>query len=497
MDKISKPLQNAFIIDVKNLIFTINKAPKKTNKILNQLEAVKNSGNILGYEYIAKLCAALKGLYQVLADNVITFNQSIFILIKAVIIKIAECCQQIMKEGSDECDIRLYIRYCDKAAAGEIIDTDAFDKNKKKSNTTKNINRKIEDKIVQVHSKAIGEVLNAHEEMIARSYKLNNQINQLKTLEDEPSVLKLQALRKQLLADFKILQTELESSHEEIFSFIKDDQYFAEGHQEIRGFFVYANGVKYLISGEYLSDVTYENPINYETKQNQLCLKRIEDEKEVYIPVYFLSSLFPGQRKTTSNGLDTIFIAEYQGQRIGIIVDFMQTFISIVKKPLPNCFNNFPILKGLVFDEKYDMIPILYIPEILKRFRSLRGYDVKKFEVNSRPRNFRILAVDDSDTTRQIEKTILSDFMVDLAVDGINALELARQNQYDLILTDDAMPRMNGEIFLDNLRRMENYSEVPVVAFAAQPLEKANAFINKAKFKRSDLIHSVKELLHD
>ena len=50
--------------------------------------------------------------------------------------------------------------------------------------------------------------------MIARSYKLNNQINQLKTLEDEPSVLKLQALRKQLLADFKILQTELESSHE-------------------------------------------------------------------------------------------------------------------------------------------------------------------------------------------------------------------------------------------------------------------------------------------
>ena len=87
--------------------------------------------------------------------------------------------------------------------------------------------------------------------------------------------------------------------------------------------------------------------------------------------------------------------------------------------------------------------------------------------------------------------------MVDLAVDGINALELARQNQYDLIITDDAMPRMNGEIFLDNLRRMENYSEVPVVAFAAHPLEKANAFINKAKFKRSDLIHSVKELLHD
>ncbi|MCR5189707.1 MAG: response regulator [Treponema sp.] len=497
MNKISKALQQAFILDAKKLVETISKAPKKCHKILNQLESVKNSAKLLGYDSVAKLCAALQGLYQVLADNAISFNQSIFILIKAVIVKITECCQQIIREGSDEADVRLYIRYCDKAAAGEIIDTDAFDKNKKKSNTNQNINRKIQDKIVEVHSKAISEVLNAQEEMIARSYKLNNQINQLKSLEDEPSPHKIETLRKQLSADFKILQTELESSHDEIFSFIKDDQYFAESHQEIQGFFVYANGVKYLISGEYLSDVTYESPLNYVTKQNQLCLERIENDKEVYIPVYFLSSLFPGRREANSNGLDTIFIAEYQGQRIGIIVDFMQTFISIVKKPLPNCFNNFPILKGLVFDEKFDMIPILYIPEILKRFRSLRGYDVKKFEVNSRPRNYRLLVVDDSETTREIEKLILSDFMVDLAVDGINGLEMARANQYDLILTDDAMPRMNGETFLDNLRLMENYSSVPVLAFAAQPLEKADAFINKAEFKRSELIHSVKELLND
>ena len=201
--------------------------------------------------------------------------------------------------------------------------------------------------------------------------------------------------------------------------------------------------------------------------------------------------------KKKSNGLDTIFIAEYQSQRIGIIVDYMQTFISIVKKPLPNCFENFPILKGLVFDEKYDMIPILYIPEILKKFRSLRGYDVKMFEVNTRPRIYRILIVDDSETTREVEKGVLSEFLVDQAMDGIKALEMAKTTQYDLIITDDAMPRMNGEIFLDNLRRMENYTTIPVIAIATQQLEKANAFINKAEFKRSDLLHSVKELLND
>ncbi len=496
MTKIAPEVKNAFILDARNLISYIQASPKRTVSILNKISALKNASKILEFTSVEKLCASLQAVYQGIHDKNISFNKDIFILIRAVILKIEECCQQISENNFDPIDVQLYVTYCDKAAAGEIIDTSVFSKKPKVKKSSTNSRQKI-DKIIEVHSKAIGEVLNAHEEMIARSYKLNNQINLLKPLETDPSPLKIAAIRKQLAADFKILQTELESSHEEIFNFIKDDEYFVNDHQEIRGFFVYANGVKYLISGEYLSDITYENPSNYVTIQNQLCYKKIEDDKEVFIPIYFLSSLFPGQMKKKSNGLDTIFIAEYQSQRIGIIVDYMQTFTSIVKKPLPNCFENFPILKGLVFDEKYDMIPILYIPEILKKFRSLRGYDVKMFEVNTRPRIYRILIVDDSETTREVEKGVLSEFLVDQAMDGIKALEMAKTTQYDLIITDDAMPRMNGEIFLDNLRRMENYTTIPVIAIATQQLEKANAFINKAEFKRSDLLHSVKELLND
>ncbi|HAK69318.1 MAG TPA: hypothetical protein DCM57_06620, partial [Treponema sp.] len=151
------------------------------------------------------------------------------------------------------------------------------------------------------------------------------------------------------------------------------------------------------------------------------------------------------------------------------------------------------------FDEKYDMIPVLYIPEILKRFRSLRGYDVKKFEAKTQLHIYKVLVVDDSQTTRQIVAGILgtNGFMVDEAVDGINAMEMVKSRQYDLIVTDDAMPRMNGEIFLDNLRQMANYVEVPVLVMAAKPIEKGNAFISKADFKRGDLIQKIKDLLHE
>ena len=240
-------------------------------------------------------------------------------------------------------------------------------------------------------------------------------------------------------------------------------------------------------------------------QQNQRYLK-IELDEDIdnpeervrLIPIYSLSSLLPGQQESHDQVIDTILITEYSGQEIGIIVDHVQKFLTLTNNPLPAAFADFPILQGIAFDEKYDMIPILYVPEILKRFRSLRGYDIKKFEANTRRKMFRILVVDDSEITRQIESNILSEdnAFIDQACDGIKALEMAREKQYDLIVTDDKMPRMNGQILLDNLRRMENYAQIPVVVMATHPIEKADAFVSKSDFTRTDLVHTVKELLH-
>ena len=76
-------------------------------------------------------------------------------------------------------------------------------------------------------------------------------------------------------------------------------------------------------------------------------------------------------------------------------------------------------------------------------------------------------------------------------------MELLKKKQYDLIVCDDEMPRMNGEILLDNIRRMENYAEIPVVAMADKPLPKADAFVSKSDFTRDNLIQTLKRLLND
>ena len=270
----------------------------------------------------------------------------------------------------------------------------------------------------------------------------------------------------------------------------------------LQGLFVYSNQDKYLIPSQHIVDIIYRKKSEYITLQNQSYLK-LSDQ---LIPCFSLSSLFTDQTGVVYQDADSILIAEYMEQRIGIIVDQVQQYVSLVVKPLPAAFKNFSILQGIVFDEHYDIVPILHVPDILKKFKSLRGYDIKKYEAATKKRTIRILAVDDSETTRTIERSILesADFSVDTAVDGIDALEKAKAKQYDLVMTDKDMPRMTGLVLLDNLRRMDPYANVPVVVVSADQSPKtleefkalgANAIISKADFERSRLIGTIKGLL--
>ncbi len=272
----------------------------------------------------------------------------------------------------------------------------------------------------------------------------------------------------------------------------------------LQGLFVTSNQDKYLIPSQHLVDIIYRKKSEYINLQNQNYIRL----NSTLIPVFSLSSLFKNQKAQKATDADTILIAEYMEQQIGIIVENVQRYASLVVKPLPESFKNFSILQGIVFDEHYDIVPILHVPEIITKFKSLRGYDIKKYEANTKARTYKILIVDDSETTRQIEKTILASggYSIETAVDGIDAIEKIKSKQYDLILSDKDMPRMNGLVLLENLRLMENYKKIPVVVVSAdkspetaEAFKKAgvNAIIQKTDFKRGNLLSVVEELLHE
>ena len=496
-----------YLSETRWLVKALKEKPNFAREILRVLSVTKDNSRILGFTPVYKMLIAVENLYKAILDEKIVLNENLMVLLEKVSAKIAEMCILIEKgefEELFETEIKQYLLYLDKAEVGEIFNSEYLGKEKENLSFIQQTDTESEEKdsIVNVQSSKLGQLVNAHEEMIARSYIIMNQVEILKNAIRDGDMRTARDSYKQIAIDSQNLQSSLLLSHDQLMSFIQDDAFLAQ-HQDFQGFFVFSNGRKYLIPSEFVDDVVTESPLNYEEKQNQKFLVYIQENESgsernrEEIPIYSLGSLLPGTALHERSVTDSIIIVSYQSQKIGIIVDSIHKFVSLIQKPMPPVFEHFPILKGLAFDEKYDMIPILHIPEILKKFRAMRPYDVKKFESMVKKHVNRVLIVEDSETTRLIEHTILegNGFLVEEAADGIEAMSKIKETQFDLILCDDEMPRMDGEIFLDNVRRMENYAKVPVIAVSNMEIPKADVFIAKSDFKRDDLIQKIKEVI--
>jgi DNA-binding response OmpR family regulator len=84
-------------------------------------------------------------------------------------------------------------------------------------------------------------------------------------------------------------------------------------------------------------------------------------------------------------------------------------------------------------------------------------------------RGGRVLIVDDEPMVRDTLGQVLTNegYVVDLAIDGITALERVRAARPDAILLDLMMPGMNGKQFLKVLRDEPAYAHVPVLMMTA------------------------------
>lgn len=72
----------------------------------------------------------------------------------------------------------------------------------------------------------------------------------------------------------------------------------------------------------------------------------------------------------------------------------------------------------------------------------------------------KVLIVDDSETVRAMTRVVLRNYQVESAVDGEDGLVMYRQVKPDVIITDFNMPRMNGEEFLKEIRKVDKTTPV-------------------------------------
>lgn len=82
----------------------------------------------------------------------------------------------------------------------------------------------------------------------------------------------------------------------------------------------------------------------------------------------------------------------------------------------------------------------------------------------------RILIVDDSATVREYYRTVLEDagHRVAEAANGQEALEMVYAGEFDLLLVDVNMPRMDGYSFLREVRRAGDLAPVPALMITTE-----------------------------
>ncbi len=115
-----------------------------------------------------------------------------------------------------------------------------------------------------------------------------------------------------------------------------------------------------------------------------------------------------------------------------------------------------------------------------------------------------ILIVDDSKTMTEIVAKMLKDagyVHVDRALDGLSALKMLSQRQYDLVITDWQMAPVSGPELIKNIRRDPRLSRVRTILITALRgkdddawLDGADGYVTKP-FDAGTLIERVEEIL--
>jgi two-component system chemotaxis sensor kinase CheA len=193
--------------------------------------------------------------------------------------------------------------------------------------------------------------------------------------------------------------------------------------------------------------------------------------------------------------------------RIGFQVDSIVDEHQILVKTLGRQLQSVRNISGAAVLGSGTIVPVINVSDLMKSaldFVSMKR--TAQNEIQAEVKSYKVLVTDDSITSRTLIKNILetAGYDVTTAVDGVDAATKALVGEFDLIVSDVDMPRMNGFELTAKLRKDKHLSEVPVVLVTALESREdrehgidvgANAYIVKSSFDQSNLLEVIKKLL--
>ena len=193
--------------------------------------------------------------------------------------------------------------------------------------------------------------------------------------------------------------------------------------------------------------------------------------------------------------------------RIAFKVDDVLDEQQVLVKGLGKLLSRVRNISGATVLGSGKVVPVLNIADLMKS--ALRSAEKIKGQISIEKTDEKIrkiLVAEDSITARTLLKNILetAGYQVSTAVDGTDAFTRARGDEFDLIVSDVDMPRMNGFELTAKIRNDKKLSEVPVVLVTALESREdrergievgADAYIIKSSFDQTNLLEIIKKLI--
>ncbi|MDF9409182.1 MAG: Gliding motility regulatory protein [Pelotomaculum sp. PtaB.Bin013] len=214
------------------------------------------------------------------------------------------------------------------------------------------------------------------------------------------------------------------------------------------------------------------------------------------------------ENKNNSLGYIPVLLLGTAEKRIAFAVDEIVCEQEVLVKSLGKQLSRVRNISGATVLGSGKVVPVLNVPDLLRSTIKIKN---ATFETASATgiaglNKKSILVVEDSITSRMLLKNILesSGYSVKTAVDGIEALTALKTEDYDLVVSDVEMPRMNGFELTSRIRMDKKYAWLPVVLVTGLDSREdrergidagADAYIVKSSFDHGNLLEVINKLI--
>ena len=236
----------------------------------------------------------------------------------------------------------------------------------------------------------------------------------------------------------------------------------------------------------------------------------ILDQPMPLVPMHAILNL-PAQPPAETAEEITLLVLTDGERSVALEVDALYSEQELVLKPLGREIKQARFVSGAALLGTGDILIVLDGNDLIRTSTGLnlphrRILTVEDIEPLPARQAIRVLVVDDSITTRTLEKHILetAGFQVTVAIDGQEAWAKLTEQDFDLVISDVEMPNING---LELTRLIKNTSatqHLPVILLTslAKPEQReaglrvgADAYLVKSQFDQAELLRVIQVVI--